>query len=59
MFLRHGWAKIYAKYISPKIAGKKPLVLQFHGYPEASRSWSEEASFADLGCSLITMDCPR
>ena len=35
-----------------------PLVLQFHGYPGASRSWFEQASFAGMGMALIALDCP-
>ena len=35
-----------------------PLVLQFHGYPGASRSFAEQASFAGMGMALIAMDCP-
>ena len=30
-----------------------PLVLQFHGYPGASRSFAEQASFAGMGMALI------
>lgn len=50
--------QLYAKYLLP--AGNKPvpLVLQFHGYPGASRSWLEQASFAGMGCALLAMDCP-
>ena len=35
-----------------------PLVLQFHGYPGASCSFAEQASFAGMGMALIAMDCP-
>ncbi len=50
--------RIYAKYIKPASDGPVPLVLQFHGYPGASRSWFEQASFAGMGCALLAMDCP-
>jgi len=50
--------KIYAKYLHPKSDEKLPLILQFHGYPGASRSWFEQSSFAGMGCAIIAMDCP-
>lgn len=53
----HG-ATLYAKYIRPRTKEKLPMVLQFHGYPGASRSWLEQASFAGMGCALLAMDCP-
>lgn len=49
---------IYAKYIKPVSPDPVPLVLQFHGYPGASRSWFEQASYAGMGCALLAMDCP-
>ena len=51
-------AKIYAKYLKPTSNQKVPLVLQFHGYPGASRSWLEQSSYAGMGCALLAMDCP-
>ena len=51
-------ARIYAKYLRPRTEEKVPLVLQFHGYPGASRSWAEQASFVGMGMALIAMDCP-
>lgn len=51
-------ARIYAKYLHPRLAGPIPLVLQFHGYPGASRSFAEQASFAGMGMALLAMDCP-
>lgn len=50
--------RVYAKYLRPRTDGPVPLVLQFHGYPGASRSWFEQASFAGMGCALIAMDNP-
>ena len=50
--------KIYTKYLHPKSEEKFPLILQFHGYPGASRSWFEQSSFAGMGCAIIAMDCP-
>lgn len=54
--MRGEW--LYAKYLKPKSTAPIPLVLQFHGYPGASRSWFEQASFAGMGCALLAMDCP-
>lgn len=50
--------EVYAKYIHPKSVEKVPLILQFHGYPGASRSWFEQCSFVGMGCAIIAMDCP-
>lgn len=50
--------ELYAKLILPRSERPVPLVLQFHGYPGASRSWLELASFAGMGCALLAMDCP-
>lgn len=50
--------KVYAKYLHPKSEEKVPLILQFHGYPGASRSWFEQSSFVGMGCAIIAMDCP-
>lgn len=49
---------IYAKYIKPKLNYDIPLILQFHGYPGASRGWFEQSSFAGMGCAVLAMDCP-
>ena len=57
-FTGMGGARLYAKYLRPRTAGSHPLVLQFHGYPGASRSWYEQASFAGIGCALIALDNP-
>lgn len=51
-------AWLYAKYLRPKKKSRLPLVLQFHGYPGAGRSWLEQCSFVGMGFALIAMDCP-
>ncbi len=53
-----GGAKLCAKYLKPKGSAPVPLVLQFHGYPGASRSWLEQASFLGMGCAVLALDCP-
>ena len=50
--------RLHAKYLRPRTDVPVPLVLQFHGYPGASRSWFEQSSFAGMGCALIAMDNP-
>ena len=53
-----GGARLYAKYLRPAAATCPPVLLQFHGYPGASRSWLEQASFPALGYALIALDNP-
>lgn len=53
-----GGAKLCAKYLKPKTQKKIPLVLQFHGYPGATRSWLEQASFVGMGCAILALECP-
>lgn len=53
-----GGARLHAKYLRPRSASPVPVVLQFHGYPGASRSWLEQCSFAGMGMALIALDCP-
>ncbi len=49
---------IYAKYLRPRQEGPLPLILQFHGYPGAARSWLELSSFAGMGFAVLAMECP-
>lgn len=51
-------SKLHAKYVLPVSEEKVPVVLQFHGYPGASRGWFEQASFAGLGMAVLAMECP-
>lgn len=51
-------SRIYAKYIRPATDEKLPLMLHFHGYPGATRSWFEMVSNAVLGYAVLAMDCP-
>lgn len=57
-FTGMGGAKLYAKYLRPATQARVPLVLQFHGYPGASRSFAEQASFVGMGMAILAMDCP-
>lgn len=51
---------LHAKLVRPRRSpGEKiPLVLQFHGYPGASRGWFEQTSFAGMGLAVLAMECP-
>ena len=49
---------VYAKVLIPQSEEKVPLVLQFHGYPGAARSWLEQCSYPGMGCAVIAMECP-
>ncbi|MFW5630437.1 MAG: acetylxylan esterase [Acetivibrio ethanolgignens] len=51
-------AKLYAKYVKPVREEKVPVILQFHGYPGASRGWFEQAAFAGMGMAVLAMECP-
>ena len=53
-----GGSKLYAKFLFPRGKKNVPLVLQFHGYPGASRSWFEQASFVGMGCAILALDNP-
>lgn len=53
-----GGARIYAKYLRPKIKkGRHPAVLQFHGYSSNSGDWTDKLSFAAEGFCVAAMDC--
>lgn len=49
---------LHAKLVLPVRAKQVPVVLQFHGYPGASRGWFEQSSFAGMGMAVLAMDCP-
>lgn len=57
-FTGMGGARLYAKFLKPCVQKPVPLVLQFHGYPGASRSWLEQSSYAGMGMAILAMDCP-
>src|SRR5687767_10640733 len=56
-----GGARIYAKYIRPKSAanaanGKRPAVLQFHGYSGHTGDWLDKFGWAAEGFCYAAMD---
>ncbi|MEF2964755.1 alpha/beta fold hydrolase [Paenibacillus sp. M1] len=53
-----GGARVHAKYAKPRQArGKGPGLALFHGYHTGSGDWSDKASYAAYGITVIAMDC--
>lgn len=50
-------SQIHCKYLVPKVDGKTPIVVIFHGYPGATRSYFEYSAFLDKGIAVLAMDC--
>ena len=46
-----------AKYIRPVGADPVPGVLQFHDYPDASRSWFHLTRYLAVGRAVLAPDC--
>ena len=63
--LRYGWISVTAsdgcvlkaKYIRPVSEESLPLVVQFHDYPQASRSWFHLSRYASVGYAVLAPDC--
>lgn len=49
--------ELKGKFIHPVNCGHTPLVIQFHDFPGASRSWMHLSRYAAVGCSVLAMDC--
>jgi cephalosporin-C deacetylase-like acetyl esterase len=59
-FTGAGGARVYAKYLRPrhaKNAGKRPAVLQFHGYSGNSGDWLDKLAWVGEGFCYAAMDC--
>lgn len=57
-FTGTGGARIHAKLLQPKNAGKKhPAVLQFHGYSGSCGDWLDKLGFAAAGFTVAALDC--
>ena len=51
-------ARIHAKYLRPKHReGKRPVVLQFHGYSGNAGEWWDKLSYVAAGFCVAAMDC--
>jgi cephalosporin-C deacetylase len=51
-----GGARIHAKYLRPRAAGRHPAVLLFHGYTGSSGNWFEKLPWAAQGFAVAAMD---
>ena len=49
LFTGVGDARIYAKYLRPRGAGKHPAVLQFHGYAGHTGDWLDKVNHVPGG----------
>ncbi len=56
-FTGTGGARVYAKYVRPKTAGKHPAVLQFHGYSGDSGDWWDKLAWVNAGFCVASLDC--
>ncbi|GIP51656.1 acetylxylan esterase [Paenibacillus vini] len=54
-----GGARVHAKFAKPKQlqSEKGPGLALFHGYHTGSGDWSDKASYAAHGITVIAMDC--
>ncbi len=53
-----GGARIHAKYLRPKnVSGRRPAVLQFHGYSSHSGDWQGKLALAGQGHCVAALDC--
>jgi len=50
-------ARIHAKYLRPKGAGRKPAVLLFHGYTGSSGDWFDKLAWTGQGFCVAALDC--
>ncbi len=46
-----------AKYIRPDRDGVFPTMIQFHDYPQSSRSWFHLSRYASIGYGVLAPDC--
>ena len=53
-----GGARIYAKLLKPRgFSGKRPALLQFHGYSGDSGQWQDKLAYAAAGFVVAALDC--
>ena len=50
-------ALLHAKYIVPKIEGKKPVMIEFHDVNKASESWHHLSRYLAIDMAVIALDC--
>lgn len=56
-FTSVGGARIYAKYLRPRPAGRHPAMLLFHGYSGHSGEWMEKLAWVQEGFCCAALDC--
>lgn len=57
-FTGMGGARIYAKYLKPKVIHQPgPAVLMFHGYGGNSGDWYNKLGYVAQGCTVAALDC--
>ncbi len=53
-----GGARIHAKYLRPaNVVGKRPALLQFHGYSGSSGEWMDKLAWVCQGWCVAALDC--
>ncbi len=53
-----GGARVHAKYLRPRGApGRRPAVLQFHGYSGNSGDWQSKLALVGQGHCVAALDC--
>ena len=52
-----GGGRIHAKLLRPKLPGKRPAVLQFHGYGGNSGDWCDKLAYVAEGFCVAALDC--
>ncbi|MBT3320426.1 MAG: prolyl oligopeptidase family serine peptidase [Clostridia bacterium] len=53
-----GGARVHAKLLMPKNPqGKKPAIIEFHGYTGASGDWADKLAYVAMGYTVASLDC--
>jgi len=53
-----GGSRIHAKYVRPtNVKGKRPAVLQFHGYSGNAGDWAGKLNYTSIGHCVAALDC--
>ena len=53
-----GGSRIHAKYLRPRVrSGRKPAIVQFHGYSLNSGNWYDKLAWVAEGFSVAALDC--
>ena len=52
-----GGARVYAKLLIPRMEGKRPGLVRFHGYSGDSGDWMHHLAYTQAGFVVAAMDC--